>query len=169
MNNMSVEDFEKKINTRFLNNERNWWNSDLVSDYQKLGSGRLFDGEYGMTYVITRPSSLDIIGYYDKTRDGFEHKVDPELKTIQDNTILDIINKDDKYNNLKSNINLNQLESVSDINKLIYQFEDAQIKVRNNREFDLYGSLIDDLNRLKIDVQNQSTDTTDYSQIRGIH
>ena len=168
MHNISIEEFEKKINTKFLNNEKNWWTEHLVSEYQELGNGRLFEGEYGMTYIFPQTTNLDIVGYYDVTFNGNQYNFSPELKTIKDTKILDIINQNDKYANLDKYLNVNELESIGDVNKMIAQLEETQMKVRNNREYDLYGGLIDSLGELKKELQNQSTDTTDYSNVRGI-
>lgn len=131
-------------------------NNDASSKELMFGDGYLGDvakfgviyyGEYGIEYLIKKPTIIQPIGYYNV------NYVDGELVISEyipfnnkTNKIVNIINNNDKYSPLKDY--LPNIKNLEDLQIIKHKFDEKRYNVRNNREYDYYTNLIDMIDEL---------------------
>lgn len=107
--------------------------------------GIIYDGEYGIQYLIKSPSIMLPIGYYNVSRDSRGNTTISEFIPFTGNgKIKQIIDSDDKYKSLR-NYNISTSE---DISVLKHKFNDKLLTVRNNRDYDAIQNMINLLDSL---------------------
>lgn len=83
----------------------------------------------------------------------------PKLEPYKDKTIegklFNYIRSNSNYSDLAQFIDMFGVDTLQDLKILPYKLEDLQSKVRNNREYDRYGKVIDQINNLLKQLNNQ--------------
>jgi hypothetical protein len=128
-------DFENKNPMGFTN----IGSSDIIK------SGMIYDGEYGLQYLIRRPQIMRPIGWYEYEVDGVGGGKLSELK--QNNTFEELL-KGDEYSDLRVAAKDNNIDSVDGLIQLRGMLDNKLYTVRNNREFNYYQNLIELINKI---------------------
>ena len=131
-------------------------NNEIGSQYLMFGNGLfeslarfgiIYYGEYGIQYLIKNPKIMQPLGYYHVKRVNWELTVSDFIPfTSKSDEIKNIILSDEKYNDLAEYIN--RINSIEDLQTLKAKFRDKQMEVRNNRDFDYYQNMIDQIDDL---------------------
>jgi len=75
----------------------------------------------------------------------------PEIRNPKKSqTIFDYIKTNEKYKDLSDFINDNNISDVEELKSYLYKLESKRDTVRNNRDWDYYSSLIDQIKYLEI-------------------
>lgn len=109
--------------------------------------GIIYDGEYGIQFLIKKPQIMQAIGYHHvKNIEGrlVVGKFMP-FTSGMDKVKHEILNNDE-YEALRPNIN--DINNVEDLQRLKSKYMDAQMKVRNNHDYDYYQNLIKAIDKL---------------------
>ncbi len=131
-------------------------NNEVGSQYLMFGDssfeslakfGVIYYGEYGIQYLIKRPDIMKPVGYYHVKRENWELKVSDYIPfTGKSDEIKNKILSDEKYKDLAEYID--KINGVDDLLMLKNKFEDGQMKARNNRDFDYYQNMINQIDEL---------------------
>lgn len=110
--------------------------------------GLIYYGEYGIQYLIKRANIMKPIGYHNVKRDAnWVLKVSEFISfTGKSAAIKNKIQSDEKYKDLAEYIN--HINTLEDLENLKYQFRNKQMEVRNNRDYDYYQNMIDQIDDL---------------------
>ena len=130
--------------------------NEVGSQYLMFGNGLfeslarfgiIYYGEYGIQYLIKRPDIMKPVGYYHVKRENWELKVSDYIPfTGKSDEIKNKILSDEKYKDLAEYID--KINGVDDLLMLKNKFEDGQMKARNNRDFDYYQNMINQIDEL---------------------
>ena len=130
--------------------------NEVGSQYLMFGNGLfeslarfgiIYYGEYGIQYLIKNPRIMLPLGYHHVKRENWELKVSDFIPfTGKSDEIKNKILSDEKYNDLAEYIN--HINTLEDLENLKYQFRNKQMNVRNNRDYDYYQNMIDQIDDL---------------------
>lgn len=139
---------DKKIKDEIIdayenNNGIKFKNYLIPHDYNALQGGIIWDGQYGLQFLIRYSHYISIIGYYEINPLTGEHS---ELKSFKSNVSEIFTNQ--KYNSVAEFINQNNIEisNEQDLNHLKNNLENKLMQVRNNRDYDYLTLLINQIN-----------------------
>ena len=133
-----------------------------LGDVAKFGV--IYHGEYGIQFLIKKPTIMQPIGYYNvKIVNGSREVSEYIPFTGKIDALQNKISSDAKYDALKEY--LPSIKTVEDLQLFKHKFDEKRKTVRNNREFDYYTNLIDLLDEL-IDPHENLNEDEDY---RGEH
>lgn len=129
-----------------------------LGDVAKFGV--IYHGEYGIQFLIKKPTIMQPIGYYDvKVVNGSREVSEYIPFTGKIDALQNKISSDAKYDALKEY--LPSIKTVEDLQLFKHKFDEKRKTVRNNREFDYYTNLIDLLDEL-INPHGNLNEDDDY-------
>lgn len=147
-----AEEHKQWLIKQFNNKETGTGSSNLMFGTSgleyKAKFGVIYHGEYGIQYLIKRPDIMKPIGYHNVKRDANWRTIISEFIpfTGKSNVIKDKIQSDEKYKDLASYAN--KINSMEDLQILKSQFKEKRNAARNNRDFDYYNNMIDQIDEL---------------------
>lgn len=117
--------------------------TNLSASDSVIKNGMVFDGEYGLQWLITDPNIIKVVGWHE-----YDNKTG-ELSGLKRNrTYIDKIKADEKYTPLFELIDEYGITDVEEFRYLHKKIQGLRDGVRNNTEFNYYTEIIDLLNTL---------------------
>jgi hypothetical protein len=141
--NMTMEDLIQKLDYIEENNSegnQSFFIFNMISTNTNDRLDLVWNGNYGLEYRVNYVRILDPIGYYDYTTTDRKYYQKPQKSIVPDT---------EDYKDLRLMLrDSNLLGTKSDLLELKYKLYDRLAQVRNNRDYDYFDNIINQIQNL---------------------